>query len=76
MKAKLDILWNDFDCDIKSFMIFIMVTIKRSHKSVLSIGLLPLETTSFDLVVSHGKDQFTEDTRIPYGSTHGCMMVN
>ena len=70
MKEKLDILWNDFNCDIKSFMTFIMVTIKRSHKSVLLIGLLPLEKTSFDLVVSHGKALFTEDTGIPYGSTN------
>jgi hypothetical protein len=70
MKAKLDILWIDFNCDIKSFMTFIMVTIKRSHKSVLSIGLLSLEKTSFDLVVSHGKALFMEDTGIPYGSNN------
>jgi hypothetical protein len=38
-----------------------MVTIKRAHKSVLLIGLLPLEKTSFDLVVSHGKSLFTEN---------------
>ena len=42
MKAKLAILCDDFNCDYKPFMTFILVTAMRTNKSVHLIGHLPM----------------------------------
>ena len=74
-KAKLAILWGDFNCDVKSFMTFFIVTTETNIIGML-IGRLPMTERYFHVTLSPMDSIYGRIiTLLEHLSQNSCMMM-